>query len=314
VSTAALVFISEHAAGLQIANEERTQNAFPWEALRNGLGAYLRSPWENPNKIEDTEGHKPVAMCIAGTARTFVSDSVTDSLNRFVEQVGMEGMANSSRPDLFAMLAVDDEVAYSSMKPKNDSYSDVVQALRKIHAVSFSIADSPVEVVEDDIDSLVQNRDTCFSGPGFWQNPKHFARSLNQLVHIQKCLQLVKEYEEARAKEYSVIVIARPDIVYDKVEPSLLADVLTGTILHHRDWFMAMPRRYMNQLLPDETGKLLHCKPGMPCCGKVTRSEDMLELFLGVPMSVGEGRSCGCSPKRTKSSEITVGDIPSTHR
>lgn len=255
-------------------------------------------------------------MCLYGIARTLTTETVQVSIEMFLSKVGARGLESTGQPDLFAYLARIDDVAYADRPHLDGHLVDIERAMLRLNVVSYGIT-SASEVDELDMDTVLPNEKQCFRS-GFWIERSNLQRSLNQLVHMQKCLELIIQYETTVQRKYDSVIVARPDIVYDswRIVPGILDPVAGGKVVHWRDWFMALPRDTLPRLLPGEGPVLLRCLPGERCCNTVTRSEGMFEHLTGVNME-SWSKSCMCTllPEQEQDGvEYFVGDVPSTHR
>lgn len=256
-------------------------------------------------------GHKHrMAVCLSGTARTLTNDEVADSLKTFMAEVAVPGFHSKTQPDLFAYLALGDQVSYSCRDTVNASRATVRRVLDRAGATNYTLVDMPNETTDAHVGEFLGHKDECFT-EGVWALPLKGSAALSQIIHMQKCLGLVIEEESKFKRQYDVVVIARPDLIYWSPFPEdFLSDVFNNdTVVHDSDHFIAMPRHVANGLVP-KGRKLVDCAPGMKCCGKANRVEDLLEFLLGV--SVAHAGNCQCAesytPSRSKKGFDIYGD------
>lgn len=241
--------------------------------------------WSPDGSKAQREGHRvssKVAMCIHGNARTFAEADVLDSLKMLTSK-----LRQRADVDIFAHLTL------SGAAPKGQKgrdfpavsieRSEAERALATVNSTAFSLEDSSETVTVDNIDEYAHNAKECFSA-GWWKEPEHLARSLNQLLHMKQCIQQVRESEAHQKVTYDSFILARPDLIYKeqcKFEGQFdFEGVANGTHIYRvRDWFMVIPRRLVDKLF---AATPLTCSPGERCCGRIGNSEDMFEHLIGI--------------------------------
>mmetsp|Transcript_107330 Transcript_107330/g.313849 ORF Transcript_107330/g.313849 Transcript_107330/m.313849 type:complete len:298 (+) Transcript_107330:69-962(+) len=246
------------------------------------------------------------AVCIVGNARTLPKPAVYKSLERFVNGLNATGLVQQQHADAFAFVTLE------GAPPKGQtgwnwvavdvSKEEAMTALRPINPVKVVLEPKSDEVTWNNIDKYVRNREACFTN-GYWlKTPEGLRRSANQIVHWQRCLDLVVEQEQKVGRKYSVVIITRPDLAYNRNGLDL-KPVAEGRFMSQRDWVMVMPRQIAGLLLKKDRARPLSCEKGEPCCGKVGQSEVLWEFLMGVrPDNRG---SCQCGPSAAETGPLS---------
>lgn len=250
---------------------------------------------------DESEKAQTVAWCIVGLSRTFTKPKVYKSLRMFLEHSGGVGIMNKDTPDVFAYMSPSDHVSYYIRDGVNNSKKDIRKALKHLNTVNSHLFEDPIEVTSDTLDDHVENLDECFSD-GFWQLRHRMVGSINQILHMQGCVDMIFEEEKKLDQKYDIVVLARPDILYypppnDKLGANFFDEPRHGVAIHESDHLFALPRRIANRLASNGA-KILDCSPGELCCHRVCQSEDMFEFKLGFPIKYSG--SCGCTTETTQ--------------
>lgn len=245
---------------------------------------------------EKAEDKQTVAWCVVGLSRTFTDPKAHESLRTFLQDSGGAGIINKNSPDVFAYISLDDHVSYVVRDGVNNSKSDVEAALKVVGTVQSRFIDNPTEVVEETLSDHVDHLDECFSD-GFWKLRHRMVGSVNQILHMQSCVDMIIEEEKQLHQQYDIVVLARPDIMYYPSDSPLMGahffdELRKGIVVHESDHVFVLPRAVAQRLASDGK-KILSCSPGEKCCRKVQQSEDMFEFKLGF--QVKYSGSCGCS-------------------
>lgn len=311
VFIAANVSLPAYVSGLTLTATEASSSA--WEARQDHLSPAAPAEPKQPHKI---------AMCVSGNLRTFTSVRVSGTIRPFLRRLGGSGLAGpTTEPDLFVYGTLNSAAAKKQYKfgfaPLNLTEESVVRVLKSkaVNVTAFELALEAEEVTEDNVDAYIGNRHECFwTSSGFWRETKYLTRSLNQLVHLQRCVDLVVKHEEDVGSKYDIFLAGRPDLSYYLPERNWFTlKHYEGVVMHQWDWFMALPRVLMSNLIDPGYARPLNCTPGEVCCRRVQSSEQMLEYLLGASMNLG-GYSCKCSPRQWPTSLVDVGELVRTKR
>jgi len=235
---------------------------------------------------------KPVtraALCLAGNARTFPESDVISNLETFLQDLQADKSCTTPKVDLFAYMTLtgdrDKDQPGMNSSQINASRQAVEGALEMLNATTFEAVDEAGEVTVENIGEYVVGLQ-CFKG-GYWGNIKRLVRSVNQLRHVQGCLQQVIQHEARTGEAYDVVMISRPDFIYsDNAEWSTFIwnISVTGQMRHKKDWFLALPRPVVDAFFDPKRSMPLTCHPGDACCHHVQRSEDMFEYIVDAPL------------------------------
>mmetsp|Transcript_142445 Transcript_142445/g.442923 ORF Transcript_142445/g.442923 Transcript_142445/m.442923 type:complete len:299 (+) Transcript_142445:50-946(+) len=242
------------------------------------------------------------AVCVSGNARTM--PQVATAFHMFVNQMlPGSGIVRQGHPDVFAYITLQGagpkgQKGYDFVAA-NVSREVVEAALRPVQPVKYILEPNPDEVTPENIDSYVRHRKECFSSGYYSRTPDGLRRTLNQLVHWQRCLDLMVEQERVSGQQYEAVVITRPDITYYKDRfIDLKAVAESGHYVGWKDLTMVMPRRVAGLLLGPRA-RPLSCARGQRCCGKVGQSEELWEYIMGVRVDNRGSCNCGPSAKET---------------
>jgi hypothetical protein len=245
----------------------------------------------NPPSENDVNP-KPVAMCLAGTARTFTEPVVLNSLQNMLRTIHVSGLTNVGAPDMFAFLALQDAEQNAARAMINGDDHAVKQALVSIKAVKYHIDAAPEGLIKNEtIPELIPHHDECYQVHDryFWCNSVyHFLNSVNQAAHTKECVKLIEDYEQQMGKKYAVVILTRPDLRYfENLPENLLQPVFDeGKVVHENDVFMAMPRNVIDGI-NTHWDAFMQCKPGDSCCGTIGRSEELYEYLFGFEVAGG---------------------------
>lgn len=251
---------------------------------------------------EKPEQDQTVAWCIVGLSRTFPDPKVHNSLHTFLQETGGVGIVNKKGPDVFAYMSLSDHVSYVYRKGVNNSKSDVLAALKAVGSVRSQIIENPTDVVNETLGDHVEHLDECFSD-GFWKLRHRMVGSINQILHMQSCVDMIIEEEKQLQQKYDIVVLARPDLLYYPSDARYMGthffdELRDGTVVHESDHVFVLPRAVAQRLASDGK-KILTCSPGEKCCGKVCQSEDMFEFKLGFVVKYSG--SCECTDEQVPS-------------
>lgn len=247
-------------------------------------------------RVPSAERGPATAVCIAGNARTLPRSDVAAGLERFVKRQEGSSLVGLEHPDVYAYITLEGAQPKGqegwNFVAENVSRMAAEGALRAVQPVASMLVDDADEVTPENLDEYILNRRECFTNGFFKKLPQLMRRTMNQLVHFQRCMDLVVEKEKELDRQYEVVIISRPDISYSPATLDLKA-VAQGTFLCQKDWVMVFPRKVAGLLLA-ERARPLSCQVGQPCCGHVGQSEVLWEYLLGVrPDNRG---SCHCGP------------------
>lgn len=240
------------------------------------------------------------ALCLVGNARTLPRREAHESLFRFLtdKELDVTGLRGGRGPDVFAYVTLEGAGPKGQkgwdFRAANVTRQEVLDALQRLGPVAVATDSRAEEVTEENIDSYVLHKE-CFAN-GFWKkSPGTLQRSLNQLVHMQRCLDLVLEQEKNSSQSYDAVILARPDLFYHTGHHAELNMIAReNAFLSQKDWVMAMPRWMASYLLE---ARPLRCSPGEACCGRIGQSEELWEYLMGVRPD--NRRSCNCGPNGT---------------
>jgi len=243
------------------------------------------------------------AVCVVGDARTL--PKVQGDLHQFVGRLPGSGLVRQGHPDVFAYVTLEGAPPKGQegwdFPAVNVSREEAEGALRPLQPARSVLVDSSNEVTEENIDKYVKGRTQCFSVGYYNRTPGALRRSVNQLTHWQRCLDLIVEQELAMNQRYSVVVIARPDMGYNmSTTLDLEAVAEKGYFLNQRDLVMVMPRLAADQLLR-QVARPLTCHLHWKCCskGRMDSSEKIWEYLLGIYSDDRE--RCNCGPSAAQS-------------
>ena len=244
---------------------------------------------------------------------------VVQTLATFLRASDGVGMQQADGPDVFMPLGLNDDPNQRSRYSQGNfsthhSADDIKSISAFLGAVKVEYDTSAGAATKENVYSTYGNQD-CFSKKAwdlanypsrlggqapFWINPSTFARSMNQVEHIKKCLAMVRTNEANNGKMYSVVAVARPDLNYGPYplqEPGFFGPVADGKFVRtNHDYIFAFKRDVLDNFFTRTSP--LQCKLGEKCCGRIARSEDVFQFILGI----NEGCLCAndAKPKGTK--------------
>eukprot|EP00746_Dinoflagellata_sp_MGD_P155114 gnl/MRDRNA2_/MRDRNA2_85205_c0_seq7.p1 gnl/MRDRNA2_/MRDRNA2_85205_c0~~gnl/MRDRNA2_/MRDRNA2_85205_c0_seq7.p1 ORF type:complete len:326 (+),score=43.19 gnl/MRDRNA2_/MRDRNA2_85205_c0_seq7:77-1054(+) len=285
------------------------------DGLRVGISSsfdpFQSAHRKNQNVSQDMQKHKPpavhqknlkVAFCLAGQARTLPDKAVRASLLSFVEK-----QRQTHHMDVFAALTIpgtgpDD---WSTQPQVNASESAVKEILEELNAKDYFLSHEEGNVNEQNVDQFLIER-KCHQ-QGFWSKLEHLVRNINELEHMRSSLRQMKNHEAKNGFKYDVVLIARPDLLYQKEchldfarikeRDFVLFDHLETTACSF-DWFFAAERKRMMGLFQHP----LQCfnKPSPPYRDVLPQSaEAMIHHLLGISDAGGTvGTVCNVALQR----------------
>eukprot|EP00746_Dinoflagellata_sp_MGD_P155109 gnl/MRDRNA2_/MRDRNA2_85205_c0_seq1.p1 gnl/MRDRNA2_/MRDRNA2_85205_c0~~gnl/MRDRNA2_/MRDRNA2_85205_c0_seq1.p1 ORF type:complete len:336 (+),score=26.69 gnl/MRDRNA2_/MRDRNA2_85205_c0_seq1:88-1095(+) len=274
---------------------------------------------ELPGRIQVPKPKKSqarVAYCLSGQARTLGNPGVQESLLQFLQWQ----RRTTNHIDVFALLTTtgsgpDD---FFHQPQVNASEKLINEFLKKLKA-KYSLDQSAGNVNEQNVDQFLIER-TCHQ-KGFWSEGEHLVRSINQLEHMRGCLNIMKDHENTLGFKYDVVVMARPDLLYQTecyldFEAIMSQDVFTYDHVKKDacsiDWFFAATRHRMMGLFQHplqcfEEGRLPHSEM-VPHTG-----EAMVDHLLDVhTASKATGTECHIGIQRTTGLNACVGMAQTT--
>eukprot|EP00746_Dinoflagellata_sp_MGD_P155110 gnl/MRDRNA2_/MRDRNA2_85205_c0_seq2.p1 gnl/MRDRNA2_/MRDRNA2_85205_c0~~gnl/MRDRNA2_/MRDRNA2_85205_c0_seq2.p1 ORF type:complete len:316 (+),score=32.01 gnl/MRDRNA2_/MRDRNA2_85205_c0_seq2:88-1035(+) len=260
---------------------------------------------ELPGRIQVPKPKKSqarVAYCLSGQARTLGNPGVQESLLQFLQWQ----RRTTNHIDVFALLTTtgsgpDD---FFHQPQVNASEKLINEFLKKLKA-KYSLDQSAGNVNEQNVDQFLIER-KCHQ-QGFWSKLEHLVRNINELEHMRSSLRQMKNHEAKNGFKYDVVLIARPDLLYQKEchldfarikeRDFVLFDHLETTACSF-DWFFAAERKRMMGLFQHP----LQCfnKPSPPYRDVLPQSaEAMIHHLLGISDAGGTvGTVCNVALQR----------------
>eukprot|EP00746_Dinoflagellata_sp_MGD_P153673 gnl/MRDRNA2_/MRDRNA2_84381_c0_seq2.p1 gnl/MRDRNA2_/MRDRNA2_84381_c0~~gnl/MRDRNA2_/MRDRNA2_84381_c0_seq2.p1 ORF type:complete len:366 (+),score=56.11 gnl/MRDRNA2_/MRDRNA2_84381_c0_seq2:118-1215(+) len=233
-----------------------------------------------------------VAFCIAGQARTFADPAVKKSMMKFVKL-----QRQSHTMDVFAYMTLEGDGPknqsgnnYPAVNADKQAVEDVLFALdAKTYTLKKGTDD---EVTEENVDQFITERACHQKDAGFWSDTDHLVRGINEIEHIRGCLRNMHHREEYQGFKYDVVVLTRPDLVFETdcyvdydliMKDSVQYDRVTDNACSI-DWFVAAERWRMERLF----------KHPLPCVeksstftGDTHTPEAMFDTLLNISHAKG---------------------------
>lgn len=258
------------------------------------------------------------AICLTGGVRTFMSPKVSQSFSQFITTMESDfsGLASGDRPDLFAYISTVDAppknqagMLFTTQPVRKDELEIL---LRQLNFTEFKLLEDAAEVTIANVDSYALDREACLQF-GFWHDVAMLARSVSQLTKAQHCLDLVLAHEKRMGSMYDFVMLTRPDFFYrasQNYKVNMSSVLHKDYVFYQKDWYFAMPRSVVSNMLDPLRARPLTCSRGSKCCGQPWNSEIMWEYVLGVEIVVGKYRPKVQPPRsKYKSRWVCLGDI-----
>lgn len=239
------------------------------------LGSALRMTSKYFENDDANKERKKVAYCVSGQARYFTDPAL---MKGFKEYLGF--LNQEAEIDLFAhMTYLGDGPKHQrgwDFEAVNADKKDLVSALESLNCKNYQLEDVPARVTEENVGKFVSDK-KCFQY-GYWEDLSKMARQLNYFEHLRDCFKKITHYEKKHSIKYDVVIEARPDLMYSNCTLDF-QQIASGQIYHtrHVDWFFAVPRKAIDNFFVAP----LQCLPNRPCCGKISRTEDVVMYMFG---------------------------------
>jgi len=226
------------------------------------------------------------AFCVVGNSRTFPSREVYTSLGKFLGNLSVAGTSSPTRADLFVHMTLQTDQSKEApwgVESKNNSREDIEKALDTLNPVSVRLSEEAGKLTMNNIDDFVKPDASCFKR-GFWgSDHRYLVRSMNQLLHLQECIDTMMTFEKEKGVQYDLFMLSRPEMVYSlPVESSFLDDAFAGRVPHEADFFLALNREKVQKLIEPDRARPFVCEGD--CCDHMDRSEKMFTHLLSAPI------------------------------
>lgn len=238
-----------------------------------------------------------VAVCVTGGTNSVPHAAIRTNLYPFVESIGGRGLSREL-PDAFAYVTLQ---GLGKVQRAWEPGLDKERVLKRHEHfwVRYSEAEEAVVVTEESSDKYIDGRDGCFKNGQWGKDAAEMFRSVNQLVLMQSCMELISEHERTNEQRYDAVVFVKPDTFHTGARLNMTSVARDGHFVSQQEMLLAMPRSAADDL---GAARPLKCSKGESCCGKVGSYGTMLEMILGVTPAGGE--PCGCGPRKDKVTQM----------